>query len=623
MDADNRYTLIEVDHYLHLYDVVAKADLGRLCEEVRISRKMIDLLEPKVECVAQIWFDGEVEEHTIKRRMLNKKKIYDFLLERNVSLLECEENIEAILTHILNTDKDAEIIYKHNVLGFVKINGQLVWLAQTPIGGDLSEKKRASQYAVPFEAEQKGTFAEWQQVIKDEILGNTPLEFGVAVGASAPIVHLLRQEGVFSELPIWGIIGPSSQGKSTLLKVIALAYGSTAESIGLVKDVNATKTAFFKSLEGKIGLPLLFDEATGKTEWSISSAIYDLSKGVERATCSSSRNLNPRSTFSGAIVISGENTLLKQKDVNLGLLARLCEITTMWTRDAAHSRRICQKLAYAHGTAVVPLITHILAIHKYQPIRFQEMFLEELTTVQSAIENSTAIDERIFNMYAGVLVGARIANEAWNISLDVDAIRDFLVKRHKEAKPVENEARKLYDFVLGLVNRHNASFITKAIRKQPGLMPSKVMGELVCKDGKDLIWFEATTFEDLVINKFPNYLQLLDPMYKLNLIRKFGDKHFRSRHALHIGRPYCYCFFLVHHNDGQTAEQSKKKSVKTVDLLADETMPTVVKKTSSIAQSPQMQYLLADSDEDEEDLLSDSNISSVMDEHKPTGSSVA
>ena len=327
-----------------LVDVTPEGNIvNTLCTAVDLVQKKANLLTGDSTVVLTVW-QGECERtYEVSRETLVYKALYPFLLKKGVSMGCSEDTQKMVSSYLFGLDEALAFEYHHESLGFKEIDGQLVFLHNNPIG-QLKGAKANSVYVNPAEVDCKGTLDDWQKVVAKEVYKHIPLEIALAVGFSAPVAYLLRRDNVYAEVPIVAYIGESSTGKTTAAKLAASIFGSITEGAGMVKDINSTKTAFFKILEKQIGFPQILDESTGNRDWNLADAIYDLSKGTAKATCNSNSELKDRSSFSGTIIITGEKSIFGTGNTQLGMLARVCELTLPWTKNAVHSRRLCEKL---------------------------------------------------------------------------------------------------------------------------------------------------------------------------------------------------------------------------------------------------------------------------------------
>ena len=92
--------------------------------------------------------------------------------------------------------------------------------------------------------------------------------------------------------------------------------------------------------------------------------IYSLSKSMEKLRCNPDGSLKERRTFSGTVVITGEQSLLENSTANLGLYARVVEFTLRWTDDPDHAIRISQGFRANYGTAIVPYAKYLLKLQQ-------------------------------------------------------------------------------------------------------------------------------------------------------------------------------------------------------------------------------------------------------------------
>ena len=347
-------TLIAKDRFLWLLDKHGKP-AGTVCQEFSVAKKKVDLIDDETTIFIRVWRGERYRDHKLERKNFDSKGLLSLLRRKNVNVPNDEDLMKEISTYAMTSDSMAPIEYTHKNLGFVEINGNLVYLAGKPIG-KLSEEELGSTYIDMKALSQRGDFASWKQVMHEEVLGNAPLEFALAISATAPLVYLLREDGVFAEFPVIALIGESTTGKTLACRVMGAVDGSPAEGIGRLKDLNSTMAAFFKMMASQQGTMFLFDEATGKGDWTISDALYSLVKGVERARCGTNGELKDRASFSGTIVLSGEKSLLETGKLNMGMVARMVEFSLSWTASKEHAERLCRKLHNNYGCAIYPLM---------------------------------------------------------------------------------------------------------------------------------------------------------------------------------------------------------------------------------------------------------------------------
>ena len=548
--------------------------IGKASQEFAIVRKRCDLINEDTEVFLRIWRDDRYRDHKIDRTKLNLKCLPSFLLKKNVTLPTNPDWLAELCDHAMATDSEAPIEYYHKNLGFEEVDGSLVYLAGKPIG-NLSEEEKTSTYYDKKALSSRGSFDSWRQVMQEEVIGNIPLELALSIGASAPLVHLLREDGVFAELPVIALIGDSSTGKTLAMRAMGALDGSPAEGIGRLKDLNATIAAFFKMMGTQKGTIFLFDEMTGKGDWNISDVLYQAVKGIERARCKPNGELSDRATFSGTIVLSGEKSLLENEKLNVGMLARIVELSLPWSNSKEHAERLCRKLHENHGCAIYPLVESILSKYEANKTVFVDMFDEEVNTLMKIAPTEYNTDGRVYNIYATLLVAAKVASEAWQLPLNVEAIREILLENHKKKKPLATQAKRLYDLVMAKVNQNTSCFPDRVIRGgMADIVSSRVLGRRDKRGEQVTVWITKKAFQEFVKDEFPNPTPLFAELAKQELMVTDAYRHYAFERRLVIGTCMCHGFKISIMADDQsiikTLPKPKKKKPININLLLDD-----------------------------------------------------
>ena len=334
------------------------------------------------------------------------------------------------------------------------------------------------------------------------------------------------------------------------------------------------------------------DETTGRRDWNLSDTIYELVKGKSKAVCNSSSELKEQTSFSGTVIITGEKSIFDNGKVQTGMLARVSEFQNIpWTKDADHSRRICEKFNANHGTAVVPFVNYVLELYENQPEEFKAMFKEELKTLHNLMPNLSGVEERILNIFATILISAEIANASLGISLDIEEIRKLLVSNHQKNAPVETQAENLYQYLLERVVQDASSFPDKKKTERGLLRVTNMKGELTTEDYHSVVYIAQHNFVKMAEEKFPNYSTLIPILADKGLMKKDKHRHYKFKRTLNSSPVYCYGL-LIRDLEAEEAMRKKEEELQRKKLK---------RKLASqkIAQSPQMVNLLADDDDEE------------------------
>lgn len=553
--------LIAENHFLYEVDDNGELYKCSICEEFDVVEKWIDLISKSAYLKIVTWLNGEPSYTTIERKKFTKETLATILRDRGLNFYSDNDTVTALFDYATLKDSNLSVRFFHSTRGFKRLGGELCYLNYNVIGTSSNKGKSSinmtlaenGDFEKNEETEMRGSFDGWLQVINDEVLSNIPLEIALALGVSAPIAHLLREQSAFSEVTLVALVGCSTTGKTTALRLMASIWGSIQEG-RIIKDFNTTKNAFFKQMSDALGAIHIFDEATVIESWELSHALYSLSKGIEKATCSSARKINPRSRFSGTVVFSAENSVLQGEGVNLGMHARLLELTLPWTNDGDHSRRLCSKLNFEHGTAVEPLMIYILTSHKADDRWLRMMFEDEISMLKSEKPITESVFERIYNIIATILVSAKVANEAWGITLNVDGMRKVLLDTVINSNSIDRSVLDLYDTLINSINSNRGAYITHLNKNQS---MNRIKGEFATYKGRNIVWVDKEEFKNVAKSKVTNYQPLIKKMCDKNLLIEFSGRHYTCSHKLN--GIFTQCYALVLPIGGSVPQTSKKK----------------------------------------------------------------
>jgi len=527
------------------------------CEEISITKVVSDILGGKKEVEIMV-YSADGEEKIILPRGKINRHILPTLIERGLTVIDNNLQVDVILQILLESEANAIREYKHERLGFCTLNDDLIFLAHQPIG--LSDPlKSKSEFAFPESTKPKGTFESWKSLMKNEVLGRTYLELVLALGVVAPIAHLLKGDGVLSLIPVFAFIGRSSSGKTTALKLMASIYGSPTESEGMISDLNATQNAFFAYLNSRYGMPALVDETSSVPEWDFGKLLYNLPKGREKLRCDSEGKLRIPATYSGCVIFTGERSLFEQCNSNNGLHARLMEFTFPWTDDADHSMRIEYGCLNNYGTAVTPLITWLLKNRE----KLAEMYFECYVNLKNAIPTSDGVEDRLIKTHALILVAANVVKSALKLDIDIKNIKNLLVEHHQSDAYVQNHKNfieNIYEHIKQSILNNYSNFPQKNETKYT----RQLWGVTGVKNDSPCVWIAEEHIVEFLRNAkvYANATSESDKAVmkalhdKGRLLKYYGDRYKKDEY---IGNTQAKCYCLLLHGTDEIQPKPKKK----------------------------------------------------------------
>lgn len=534
------------NHRLEIYD----PDEGKFvdyCEEIGVTSVYTDLLTGKKKVAVYLHDDTTGGVIITVPRSSVGRGIVNVLVDYGFTQIDSESVAGNIQQVLFETQATAIHKYQHDRLGFCEIDGKLAFLAHNPIGV-ADPVKASSEYILPAKTKPAGTLESWLDVINAEVIGHPNLELVLAIGALAPVAHLLRDSKVITLIPIVALIGRSSTGKTCSMKTIASLWGSPEESMGMLSDLNSTQNAFFAQLGNAYGLPGLYDETSAVPEWDFTKVIYNLPKGREKLRCDGEGKVRLPIHYSGAIILSGERSLFEQTNENGGLMARLLELTLPWTDDEFHADRLEYGCRTNYGTAVYPLMEWLLSNCE----ALVDEYHQQYSKLKLLVQGAKGIEDRLVKIYAMILTSAVAVNISLGLELNIDGICDTLLEQHRKNQRIYNTPEVLFDkfkkMVLDCYGNFSADKRT----------PNQLWGTIENLNGIENFWIKAEKVEEFFND---NYVEdpekLKHTWYKNGWLKRSADRHYAVYHNIGGVRVKAYCFYLNTTNESKDTGKIK------------------------------------------------------------------
>lgn len=356
-------------------------------------------------------------EYVIQRKDLTDTGI---LILASVGVQVDKNSARILIKSIQNQIPDAESVTTHRRLGFSEYNGQEIFKGAKGI--NIESKYNGDISIIP-----KGFYTNWKQMVDNEVIGNTALEFIIASSVAGLLVDYLKKI-----VPIENIIihcvGESSSGKSTSA-LLAVSTGSAPDLAGdsFAFNFQDTQNSLMRSIPSSY--PTLIDEGSLLDAKDLTNMMYSISSGVEKKRLSKDLRVQENVKFNTVIYLTSEKSLLKQCKQNSGLLVRHIEIQgEQWTKSAEQSDIIKSTISENYGHLLPLVAEEILQIGK-------EELVEELKEITVKIVNRTKknntyneFTERISKQLALIVLSAYILKRKLEFDLNINKIADFMLK---------------------------------------------------------------------------------------------------------------------------------------------------------------------------------------------------
>ncbi len=509
------------------------------CEEIGVQEVRSNLLTGRKTVIGYVYDKVTGEGYMeLKRRDISKgllKKLVDY----GLSVVETTDMEADLIQIMMECAEEAPQHYYHDKLGFCKIGRETAFLAHYPIGVNDSLKAR-SEY-IYEKTKPLGTFASWKEVVKNEVLGYPYMELALAIGALAPVAHVLREKRVISDIPIVALIGPSSRGKTTSLKLMGSIWGAPEESGGVVEDFNATQNAFFAQMGNDFGFPTIVDDTSSVPDWDFTRIIYNLPKGREKRRCNGDGSVKLTAKYSGAIIFTGENSIFEQTNENLGLLARLLELSFPWTDDMEHSQRIDYGCRWNYGTAVYPLMKWVLENQEVLPTWYREQYdlLNEI--IEDFQPETTGVEYRIIKIYAQILVAAVVLKTSLSIDVDVDDMRDLLVDHHYKKYCGKGPVEEIIANIKEQILNNNDKFHTEETAEFAG----KIWGYKSVYKHQKILWVAEPFYNQMLQKARVKDIEKCNKLLaEVEFLHKDKQRHYKFVKSISGTDMPCYGIFI-------------------------------------------------------------------------------
>lgn len=375
--------------------------------------------------------------------------------------------------------------------GLEKVYSNLGWLPVSIFNGEgvkIGSKQcyRADRligsynatYTGPYSVSPAGSFDVWKDMVKTEVVGNTPLEIVLLAGLAA-VVNGLIGPITTGENPIIHVCGCSSSGKSTGLFLCASVsgvpydgerrgYDSNGQLIvkrSLYSNWSSTEAATTRQCVGNKGVVVVLNELGKYREKDLSQVVYDLSDGVDKYRLDSNMEVSTAEGYSTVIVSSGEISLLGLcRSQTEGLHNRVLEITDPLTKDADHSRRIKNICRRHNGWAAPALAQYIIdhgSVSFVLPI-----YQNYCQALCSQLPSNPTTPRFIEKFPALLLTTAELATAALGIQFDMTGILNYFIEHETNCGAQRSVARNSYEVILDAC-RTNVTFFYRLGEEDP------------------------------------------------------------------------------------------------------------------------------------------------------------
>lgn len=398
-----------------------------------------------------------LEFKTVRKRETELLDRHDCLEERNLMKLQNKggDIVKSNGKHVVECIRECEesIIkrYIHSKLGFMDYEGKTIYKLYEAIGID-------STYVGTYDIKPKGSYDEFVKMIKNHVVGNVELEFALSTGVSSILLGYIGEDlGLDSN--IIHLVGNSTTGKSTALKLAISCFGYPGSNGGLYGTYNGTNNALIKKLGGLKGVPYALDEISMSDSNNFTKFIYSLANGADKERLNKDSELMEKQFWLTTILSNGEKSLTRSSNNNAGVQVRVIEAENFtWTKSPEHAEAINHVILNNYGHLAIDFAQYLLAQNKKEVIR---NYKQEKINLYDELRKRNVYDDmsmRRCSKFAIIIQTAFIIEELLDIELDIEGMMDMIVSIEIESIKYRNFHKVVMDFIKDYVDRYRNKF---------------------------------------------------------------------------------------------------------------------------------------------------------------------
>ena len=271
--------------------------------------------------------DGRIREEIVTEEMLHNdaNAVIGQLARRGMSVEGTVPARRSFAQYLLSVDADERVTVAHST-GWVGIGvGRAFVLPSEIIGASDERVVLAQRVNAPYA--QRGTLEDWREVIAAPAGDHRMLRFVLSTAFSGPLLMLGGFESALAHLH-----GPSSVGKTTLLRTAASVWGSGADG-GYIRAWRTTANALEATLASACDTLLLLDELGQADSREIGPVVYMIAGALGKARMRRDASLRSAYTWRVMALSSGETPIAfrlsedqRVKRAHAGQLVRAIDI---------------------------------------------------------------------------------------------------------------------------------------------------------------------------------------------------------------------------------------------------------------------------------------------------------
>lgn len=364
-------------------------------------------------------------------------------------------NSNYVLRYLVNSAVSAEIKLVHSGLGWKFSDDQVSFLS----GKSINTNGVASSYVGPFNIEPKGSYEAWRQMYREEVQGNTALEFCTILGAASPVLAYLNH---YMDLGciVFNLSNSSSKGKTTSAMLAVSLFGDPAFQKGFITTLNSTTNAIIGFISQANSHTVVLDEAATAEKKEFRRILYQICSGRDKMRLNTDGSMKDTHNFNSIVITTAEFSIIDETAAPNGIRARVFEIDSELTNSSENSNRIKQCVYQNYGHAGQIFIEFIVKNKINTILDDYSRAEQDLISAHKEFDYTEGeLTSRIISKLAVILLTCDYINESLDLKINRTEIISFLLQLEQKITNEADIGSKAIDCILQYISRNKGRFI--------------------------------------------------------------------------------------------------------------------------------------------------------------------
>lgn len=392
------------------------------------------------------------------------------LLNRGIRFRE--QDVQLVIEFILRSATLAPTKKSYIRHRFLIENDKLKYFYFRLIG----DKKHCNNYVYrgQMDISPTGDLNTWIEMVRNEVIGNSNLEFILLSSFSSAILSILNLQFDFGSILIH-LANHSSKGKTTAAMLAASVWSNPMLNRGTAVSYNATENALTDFVSNCNGLCVVLDESSVSQTANLQKLLFELTLGRSKMRLNSDSSMRKTKEFSSIIVSTSELSFISEETLN-GIRARVFEVSGELTKSAESADNIKRVVIGNYALAGEPFLIYLTArglkniVDDYTEVKNRLFELYQETRFSNV---EATLIPRILSKFAIILLARYYVELVFNLDIDSNNLFNYLLQTAQNIELSPTIENRIVDVVFADVTANAGKYYdyTQALQFSDGLSP--------------------------------------------------------------------------------------------------------------------------------------------------------